>query len=111
MNERRARQQLLRKYLIKMDLGDPKAEVMVDKIAKTMNDEDGRTRNDKRSKPVNVIHSDGRIETFKTRKDAAEKYDIRKNTLATYINKKTEHPKTGMRFENAERTEINDNRI
>lgn len=42
MNERRARQQLLRKYLIQMDLGDPKAEVMVDKIAKTMNDAEER---------------------------------------------------------------------
>lgn len=107
MNERRARQQLLRKYLIKMDLGDPKAEVMVDKIAKTMNDAEERIAMGRRSKPINVIHLDGTKEWFPSRKEVSTKYDINRNSIGTYIQKRTAHP-SGLRFENAERTEPNE---
>ena len=105
MNERKVRQQLLRKYLIKMDLGDSKAENMVSKIAKTMSDKEDNIAKGRRSKPVYVIHTDGSKEWFSSRKEVAAKYGISKNTIATCINKKTVNQATGLRFENAKRKE------
>lgn len=105
MNERRFKSKLLVHYLNLAEQGDKEAEKLAAAIGSSM--KDVRERTGGRVQPVKVTHPDGREEYFISRKEVSAEYGISRNTLSMLIANGIKHS-SGLRFENAERTEPNE---
>lgn len=97
MSERKLKRQMLRKNLIKMDLGDEEAEKIVMALGRSMKDETERTGG--KAKKVKVTFPSGETKIYDSRKDVSATFNISKNTLAKLISDGIAHS-SGLEFEN-----------